>query len=197
MPQTSPSANWTLSAFRFVQKHFLLIFSLGLLAGVGRATQLGAFGAIPNWLHFVLECLIEASRLVIFLFCLGLTNVRTGIRRFLKLLSPAYHSKDKWSAAFGQLRRNWLPASVNVIAFMVFAFLINLLIDQLAYETCLYANLQNNGVMDAGASEWTIILFFKNITVIPFTLVFNAVLLLWFANKKAESVAQVQQSSHT
>jgi hypothetical protein len=33
------------------------------------------------------------------------------------------------------------------------------------------------------SSEWTILLFFKNLTVIPLTLIFDAILLLWLSNK--------------
>ena len=43
------------------------------------------------------------------------------------------------------------------MAYLLIAWAINFLIDQLAYETCLYLNMQNRGILSADASEWTII----------------------------------------
>jgi hypothetical protein len=66
---------------------------------------------------------------------------------------------------------------------LLIAATINYFIDLLAYETCLYLSLKSDGILAESSSEWTILLFFKNLTVIPLTLIFDTVLLLWLANK--------------
>ena len=85
-------------------------------------------------------------------------------------------------------------SSINFIGQRKYAYIvsvviivagINLLIDLLAYETCLYLTLKKEGILVDTSSEWTILLFFKNILVIPFTLVFETVFLLWVTNKLA------------
>ena len=68
---------------------------------------------------------------------------------------------------------------------------MNLLIDHLAYETCLYLALRYNGILVDTSSEWTILLFFKNISVIPFTLVFETIVLLWLTNKTTSDAIKI------
>ena len=85
--------------------------------------------------------------------------------------------------AFTNFRTKWPVLLLNFVVFLGIAWLINLLIDQLAYETCLYLTMQNQGILSTDASEWTIILFFKNLTVIPFTLVFNTLLFFYLTDR--------------
>jgi hypothetical protein len=75
----------------------------------------------------------------------------------------------------------------NMVIYLLIALLINKLIDYAAYQTCLYAKLKTHSIISADSSEWVIILFFKNLSVIPFTLIFNAVFLLWVTNKMTAS----------
>ena len=72
---------------------------------------------------------------------------------------------------------------LNLIGFSLVAWSVNYLIDLLAYQTCLYLTLKENGVLVESSSEWTILLFFKNLSVIPFTLVFETLFVLWLTNK--------------
>ena len=76
---------------------------------------------------------------------------------------------------------------MNIVGFLLIAWAINYLIDVLAYETCLYLTLKKDGILVESSSEWAILLFFKNLTVIPLTLIFDTVLLLWLANKLSNS----------
>jgi hypothetical protein len=72
---------------------------------------------------------------------------------------------------------------MSMVIYLLIAWVINLLIDYTAYQTCLYYKLKVNRIISEGASEWVIILFFKNLSVIPLTLIFNAVFLLWITGR--------------
>jgi hypothetical protein len=87
------------------------------------------------------------------------------------------------TAAKDNFKKYWLLILINFVCFLLIAATINYLIDLLAYETCLYLKLTEDGILSPSSSEWTILLFFKNLSVIPFTLVFEAVFLLWLTNK--------------
>lgn len=181
--ELSTTLEWTQHSLRFLKKHFLVILSLGLIAGLGRAAQLKAFGEISATLHLVLEVIIQSARILIFLFALGVTNVLSGLKRVAAIFSVKKDSSQMRRAALGKFRMHWKRMLWNLCAFLIISFLINLFIDHIAYETCMYISLQERGILYADASEWTIILFLKNLSVIPFTLVFNAMCLLWFVNR--------------
>lgn len=72
---------------------------------------------------------------------------------------------------------------MNFIGFSVIVWGMNYLIDLLAYQTCLYLALKQGGILAPASSEWTILLFFKNLSVIPFTLIFETLFLLWLADR--------------
>ncbi len=167
----------------FFKKHFVAIMGLGLIAALGRVIQLGGFGEIANWMGIVLEVVVESTRILLFLYVLGLANIRNGVLRIKHLLTHKENRKKLLTTAIQKLRKQWFSISLNIIGFLLIAGTINYLIDLLAYETCLYLTLKNDGVLADTSSEWTILLFFKNLTVIPLTLIFNTVLLLWLSNK--------------
>jgi hypothetical protein len=156
---------------------------LGLIAAVGRVIQLGGFGQITSWMNVILEVIVESARILLFLYVLGLANVKNGILRIRHLLTHKDNRKKLLTNAIHKLKKQWLSLSLNIIGFLVIASIINYLIDLLAYETCLYLSLKSDGILAESSSEWTILLFFKNLTVIPLTLIFDTVLLLWLANK--------------
>jgi hypothetical protein len=88
-----------------------------------------------------------------------------------------------WNLAVEKVKRQWVNLLINYAGLLLIAGAINLLIDQVAYETCLFLSLKERNILADGTSEWTILLFFKNITVIPLTLVFQTVLAFWIFNK--------------
>ncbi len=166
----------------FFKKHFLTIMGLGLIAAFGRVIQLGGFGQITGWMNVILEVVVESARILLFLYVLGLANVKNGLLRIKHILTHK-DRKTLLTNALHKLKKQWLSLSLNIIGFLVIASIINYLIDLLAYETCLYLSLKTDGILAESSSEWTILLFFKNLTVIPLTLIFDTVLLLWLANK--------------
>ena len=175
------------STFYFFKKHFLVIITLGLVAAFGRVIQLGGFGEINSTTNVILEIVVQSARVLLFLYVLGFANIKDGILRIRNFFSPKVNKKLQWSIALQNLKRQWSSILLNVIGFSLIAFVLNFLIEMLAYETCLYLTLKNDGILAQSSSEWTILLFFKNISVIPFTLIFQTLLILWLLNKFTNS----------
>ena len=171
------------NAIYFIKKHFLVILSLGLVSAFGRVIQLGGFGEIPGWVNIILEIIVESSRILLFLFVLGLANVKKGISRIRDLFTKKNMWRSNWSVSIEKIKKQWLSVLLNLVAFLIIASMFNYLIDQLAYQTCLYLSLKENGILVDSSSVWTILLFFKNLSVIPFTLVFETLLILWITGK--------------
>ena len=156
---------------------------LGFIAAFGRVIQLGGFGQITTWMNVILEIVIESARILLFLYVLGWANIKNGVLRIKHLLTRKEDRKKFLTVAIHKLKKQWFLVSLNIIGFLLIAWTINFLIDLLAYETCLYLSLKTDGILAESSSEWTILLFFKNLTVIPFTLIFDTILLLWLVNK--------------
>ncbi|QHT71041.1 hypothetical protein GXP67_32515 [Rhodocytophaga rosea] len=174
---------WFSESVGFFKANFFTIFGLGLVAAIGRAVQMKAFGPISPSSNVILEIVIESARVLIFLYALGLSNVRSGFTKLIRIFSSSDSRKKSWYTAFQKLKNQWLSLLTNMTVFLLSAWVINFLIDYAAYQTCLYATLKSNQIISDQASVWAFILFFKNISVIPFTLVFNALFLLWITNK--------------
>lgn len=188
-PKLLNALDWTIQTIRFVKNHFLIIFGLGLIAAVGRAIQLRAFGPVSPLSHTLLEMVIESARILLFFYALGLTNIRAGANRLIQFITNSQSRKKNWHVAIQKVREKWLAMLINFVLFSIIAFLFNVLINHIAYETCLYITLTSRQLISDQTSEWAIILFFKNISVIPFTLVFNALFLRWLVNRLPKSAA--------
>ena len=171
------------NAIHFFKKHFLVITALGLIAAFGRVIQLGGFGKIAPSTNVLLEVLIESSRLLLFLYVLGLANIKRGMLRVKNFFTQKDQRKLQWKIAVQKLKQQWLSIMLNIIGFLLIAWMFNYLIDLLAYKTCFYLTLKKNGIIVESSSEWTILLFFKNLSVIPFTLVFETLFILWITNR--------------
>ncbi|MEO6549744.1 MAG: hypothetical protein ABIN94_17210 [Ferruginibacter sp.] len=171
------------NAIHFFKKHFPNIIGLGLISAFGRVIQLGGFGEITTWANTFLEIIIESARILMFLFVLGLGSVEKGLMRIKHLFTQKSNRKLQWAITVKKLKRQWSSILLNIAGFSIIAWAFNYLIELLAYKTCLYLTLKNNGVLVESASEWTILLFFKNLSVIPFTIVFETLLILWITSK--------------
>ncbi|QJW92284.1 hypothetical protein HNV11_08860 [Spirosoma taeanense] len=177
------SLDWTLHTVRFFRRHFLVIFGLGLVAALGRTIQLKAFGPISPSSNALIEVVVESARLAIFLYALGLSNVRKGTTRFIEFVANRQSRRQNWQLGSRKLRRNWPALLGNLFIFSLLAFFVNAFINHIAYETCLYITLKTRQLISGQASEWVLILFFKNLSVIPFTLIFSALFWLWLVNR--------------
>lgn len=181
------SLEWLLYTLRFIKDNFLIIFSLGLIAAIGRAIQLRAFGPISPLSHTLLEIIIESARVALVLYVLGLANIKSGLTKIIRVVKDKEARRQNWRVAILKLRQQWSFILINLVAFLLIAYLFNSLIDHVAYETCLYLTLMARQLISEQSSVWALILFFKNVSVIPFTLVFLALFLLWITNRLPNS----------
>lgn len=188
IPNLTSKLNLLCGSILFFKKHFLTIVGLGLIAAFGRVIQLGGFGEIPFWANIVLEGVVETSRLLIFFFVLGTSNIKAGVYQVKRLFTRRTSLKTYWPIAIRKLKTQWIQVSLSLFGFLSIVVVINFLINSLAYETCLYLTLIREGILVDTTSEWTILLFFKNILVIPFTLVFETILLLWITHEQTFSL---------
>ena len=167
----------------FFGVHFLLVFGAGLIAAVGRAIQLGAMHEVSGGVNTLLEIIIETARILTFLLVLGEGILGKGAQRVRSIfLLNRVQWKSIWVVVIARLKVNWIALVINLMMYSAVAFIVNFMIDKVAYDTELLAMLQNSHILAPKTSEWVLLLFFKNLTVIPFTIIFNGVLLLWATN---------------
>ena len=169
------------TTLHFYKNHFLALTGLGFIAAFGRVIQIGGFGPINMATHTILEIVVAVARIVLCLYVLGLANLKNGFLRLKHIFSPK--GKRQWLVAWQNLKERKKLILINFVAFLLIAWALNYLIDLLAYETCLYLSLKRDGILVPTSSEWTVILFLKNLSIIPFTLMFEVLLVLWLTNK--------------
>ena len=116
--------------------HFLLVFGAGLIAALGRAIQLGAMHEVSDGVNTLLEIIIETARIMTFLLVLGEGGIGKGAQRVrsIFLLNRAQW-KSIWSVVITRLKVNWITIVINLLMYSAVAFIINFLIDKVAYDT--------------------------------------------------------------
>lgn len=167
----------------FFGRHFLFVFGAGLVAGFGRAIQLGARGEISGGINLILEIIIAMARILTFLLVVGEGSIGNGVQR----VRDIFHvNRAQWRSiglnVAARLKVNWLALLINLLVYAAIAASINFAIDKIAYNTNFLSSLQNSHILVPNTTEWIVLLFFKNITVIPFTIIFNGFILLWVTN---------------
>ena len=80
---------WLGSTILFFQKHFFMIFTLGLIAGIGRVIQLKGFGEISPATNIIMEVIVESARLALFIYILGSASLKMGLARLTSVLKKA------------------------------------------------------------------------------------------------------------
>ncbi|OJV14661.1 MAG: hypothetical protein BGO21_18330 [Dyadobacter sp. 50-39] len=181
--KTIQSLTWLRATLLFFRSHYLIVLGLGLIAAIGRIVQLGAFGPISPGLHIAMEILVESARILLFVYALGLTHLKKGFSRIKLMLTSGRAWTEHWQKARVRLKTHWRSLLASFVIYLLIAWATNLLIDYAAYQTCLYYKLKVHNIIAEKSSEWVIILFFKNLSVIPLTLVFNALFLLWITGR--------------
>lgn len=180
---THPGIAWLRETLLFFRNHLLVVLGFGLVAAIGRIVQLGAFGPVSPGVHIAMEVVVESARIWLFLYALGLTKVKKGFARMKLMFTSRKAWSEHWQMARMRLRSEWGTLLASFVIYLLIAWVINLLIDYTAYQTCLYYKLKVNNILAEQSSEWVIILFFKNLSVIPLTLIFNALFLLWLTGR--------------
>jgi hypothetical protein len=183
-PKSLSSISLVKYSIHFFGLHFLVVFGAGLVAAIGRAIQLGAMDHVSSGVNNLLEILIAAARVLTFLLVLGEGSIGKGARRIRSIfLLKGAQWRSISEAVITKLRVNWLSLVTNLLVYSAIAFMINFTIDKVAYDTDLLINLQSSHILSPQTSEWVLLLFLKNLTVIPFTIIFNGFLLLWVTGK--------------
>ena len=167
-------------ALRFYGANLPAILLIMSFAAVGRALQLGAAGPPgPLW-SGILEVAVEGSRALFVVFLIGHGSVRQGYRNVLALFGKG---RANWHGAANEgtssRRVDWAGMVLSLLLFGLVAWGMNVMIASVASRPDLLAGLRRCGYMAEDANPYGVLLFMKNLTVIPLTLVFNYVLVMF------------------
>ena len=77
----------------------MVVLGLGLIAAFGRVIQLGGFGVVSTSTNIILEGIVETARILLFLYVLGLANLKKGILRIKHLFTRKDTRKQQWLIA--------------------------------------------------------------------------------------------------
>jgi hypothetical protein len=168
---------------RFINRYRWQAGGLGLIAAIGRFVQEGGIGPISVELFSLWEVIVELSRVLLLLLTIGHGSVRAGFRSVVSIFRM---KKADWKQRWSQLKINvsWnkIALSVNLVIFMIIGTAANVSIDLLV-QLGLLDWLKSVGLLAASASPWPVMLFLKNVSIIPFTLIFEVLLVLWLVGK--------------
>lgn len=168
---------------RFINRHWLIVGVLNLIAAAGRFVQEGGTGKISFETFSLLEIAVELSRVLLVLLVVGNGSISAGFRSIVSIFRM---KGSDWKQVWRQLRNNiaWnkITLSINLVVFMIIATITNISIDLLTHLFLLNW-LKINDLLTATASQWPVILFLKNVSIIPFTLVFECLLVLFLIGK--------------
>jgi hypothetical protein len=168
----------------YFKKHFLLILILGLVAGTGRFIQEGGSGEISSSTHAILEVVVNGARLLIIWVVIGQGYIQAGFRNFInifRLTRNRWHTV--WANAKANFSNNFPAVLVNFIIYIVIAVIINIALFALFEYTSLLVWLKSGSLINLTASKWPVLLFLKNISIIPYTLVFETVFVMWIVER--------------
>jgi hypothetical protein len=179
-----PSANLLIWTFRFWLNHIVPISFLMLFAALGRAIQMHIFGSIPLFLAVALEFVVELARITTLLVIIGHGNLSNGIQKVVGIFR---FSREQWSGFSRAVRRTfsqqWTVLLWNLLLFSLVAYAFNWANGVIADHSSVLLFLKDNGFMNESASGMPVFFFLKNLTVVPFTLVFDYILLRWLTGK--------------
>ncbi len=167
-----------------LKRNFLLIFILGLIAGEGRFWQEGGYGEISSTANGILEVIVNVARILIVLVIIGRGYMQAGARNFagiFRLTRNEWH--EIWENVKYNFLNNFLALLVNFIIFIIIAFVINVVLFTLLEHTTFLEWLKSISLVGQTASKWPVLLFFKNISIIPFTLVFETLFVMWIVER--------------
>ncbi|MFN3381590.1 MAG: hypothetical protein ACK41O_19175 [Runella zeae] len=164
---------------QFISRHGLKMLLLCLIAAFGRGMQEGGWGSVSSISFWGLEFMVEGARLGLMILVIGKGSLKIG---FLRVVAIFRAKKSDWKLIWTHLKKN---VSVNKIAilvnfalFLMIAALFNFSI-HVGIEAGLLEYLKNNHIVDAMASKWPVVFWLKNVSIIPFTLIFETILILY------------------
>lgn len=168
----------------YFKRNFILILSLGVVAGLGRFFQEGGYGEITPSMHGILEVAINGARLLLIFLIIGQGYVQVGFNNLIKLISLSrnewYHI---WATVKSNFANNFLAILTNFIICIVMAIVFNIALFALFEYTTFLDWLKSTELLSPTASKWPVLLFFKNISIIPFTLIFETLFVMWIVER--------------
>ncbi|GAB3900193.1 hypothetical protein GCM10028803_22620 [Larkinella knui] len=180
-------------AFQFWWRYFGQISFWMLFAALGRAIQMRIFGPISPTFSIVLEIVVELARVLTLLLIIGQGNLGNG---FWKMVGIFRYTREKWrqlGRTFrSTLRQYWPVLLWNLLVFSLIAYGMNRLNGFVANQTALLGYLKLAGWVHESASEMPVVFFLKNLTVIPFTLVFEYGLFRWLSGTLTPGSVEVR-----
>jgi hypothetical protein len=159
------------------------ILSLGLIAAVGRAFQVGPGRTWPKPAYVAFEVAVELVRLTIILVVIGQGDPLAGAHRIGAFFSGTGHSEalGRLAQGWGQ---HWAEALLALVLFVIAAGAANVVTFTIAGLGPVRGLAAALGIAKAGdkASKLAVVLFLKNLTIIPFTMIWLWELLLFLAH---------------
>ncbi|GAB3274533.1 hypothetical protein GCM10027347_47480 [Larkinella harenae] len=157
-----------------------------LWAALGRAIQMRIFGPVPPSFHLALEIVVESARIMTVLVIIGHGNIQQGVRKSASIMQL---KKKEWRAVGQAIRTNfrlhWANVFIHLMVFSLLAFGFNRLNDWIANHSAVFYGMKDFGIIHEQATPTPLFFFLKNLTVIPFTLLFEYGLFRWLAGQMA------------
>lgn len=159
------------SSFRFVACHALIVVPLCAVIALGRFVQVGHPVFNHGIASIVLEIVVEAGRVAMAVLVFGCGSLRAGvgaIRRFFRL------DEDERKARFAGMRKyfdaSWRSLTADFGLYLATVVSANLAIDAWAHGSWMTHLMAEPGASPAGDA---LVVLLKNLSVIPFTIVFQ------------------------
>ncbi len=166
-----------------ITKNLLLVLVLILIPATGRIIQAHGFGPVARTTYWLLEIPVETSRVLFFLLLAGDGKISGGIHALGALLRLP---EEDWKIIPNTIINSFKPHSVELIAtttvFIVCILVFNYLIKYGAENPQLLSGLRQVSFLKL-MNPQSLTLFFKNLTVIPLTIIFEVWLALRLLDK--------------
>jgi hypothetical protein len=170
-------------AFNFYFRNFLSLVSICLIAAMGRIIQFKAFGEISLFSYWTIEIAVEVSRIVFLLLIVGAGDIGIGGKRLRHLIMRGNNFRNSFRKIRSNFQKNWKVILLNFLLFSCFAFLLNMLIKHSAVCIVWADFFKNVNPFQAGSASTQFTFFIKNLTVIPFTLIFELAIFFFLTEK--------------
>lgn len=152
-------------SLRYFGTYFIIVVLFSIAAAAARAIQLGVMGDVAPFLNVCLELVTWIARIGIVLTLLGQGNAAKGIQRLRRLdFSVATLRQKKYISLSHNAR--WRLVIGNTVLYILAAGGLNICLQALGNA------LADHTSFWLLAKPEPIIFFLKNMTIIPFTLVF-------------------------
>lgn len=162
---------------------------LMLVAALGRAFQMKAAGPVSPFLYWFLEMLVAFARILTLLVIGGFGSIRQGGRNFIGILKMKSQDwRQAGAATMKTFSHDWAVFLMSIIVFSCIAFVMNRSITLVAANDKFLQALKDNHILVQSASGMPVVFFLKNLTVIPFTMIFDVAIVLWLCGKLTKKV---------